>query len=40
MTTRMGVALWSQAATWPEMLDIAGRIDRLGYDDLWVWDHL
>jgi len=35
-----GILLWSQAATWPEMLDAAKRIDRLGYTHLWTWDHL
>ena len=35
-----GILLWSQAATWPEMLDAAKRVDRLGYDHLWTWDHL
>jgi alkanesulfonate monooxygenase SsuD/methylene tetrahydromethanopterin reductase-like flavin-dependent oxidoreductase (luciferase family) len=35
-----GILLWSQAATWPEMLDAAKRVDRLGYDHLWTWDHV
>jgi len=35
-----GILLWSQAATWPEMLDAAKRVDRLGYDHLWTWDHI
>jgi len=35
-----GILLWSQAATWPEMLDAAKRVDRLGYAHLWTWDHL
>ena len=25
---------------WPEMLDAAERVDQLGYDHLWTWDHL
>ena len=37
---KTGILLWSQAATWPEMLDAARRVDRLGYDHLWTWDHL
>ncbi|MES2209713.1 MAG: LLM class flavin-dependent oxidoreductase [Chloroflexota bacterium] len=37
---RFGALLWSQAATWPEMVDAARRIDRLGYDHLWTWDHV
>jgi alkanesulfonate monooxygenase SsuD/methylene tetrahydromethanopterin reductase-like flavin-dependent oxidoreductase (luciferase family) len=37
---KLGILLWSQAASWPAMLDAAKRIDRLGYDHLWTWDHL
>ena len=37
---KTGILLWSQAATWPEMLDGARRVDRLGYDHIWTWDHL
>ena len=35
-----GILLWSQGASWPEMLDAAKRVDRLGYTHLWTWDHL
>lgn len=37
---RFGIMLASQAATWPDMLAAARRVDRLGYDHLWTWDHL
>ena len=37
---KLGILLWQQAATWPEMLDAAKRVDRLGYAHLWTWDHL
>jgi alkanesulfonate monooxygenase SsuD/methylene tetrahydromethanopterin reductase-like flavin-dependent oxidoreductase (luciferase family) len=37
---KFGILLWSQAASWNEMLDAAKRVDRLGYDHLWTWDHL
>ncbi|MGZ8501226.1 MAG: LLM class flavin-dependent oxidoreductase [Candidatus Limnocylindrales bacterium] len=37
---KLGILLWSQAASWPAMLDAARRVDRLGYDHLWTWDHL
>ena len=37
---KLGILLWTQAATWPEMLDAAKRVDRLGYEHLWTWDHL
>jgi alkanesulfonate monooxygenase SsuD/methylene tetrahydromethanopterin reductase-like flavin-dependent oxidoreductase (luciferase family) len=37
---KTGILLWSQAAPWPEMLDTAKRVDRLGYDHIWTWDHL
>ena len=37
---KLGILLWSQAATWKEMLDAAKIVDRLGYAHLWTWDHL
>jgi alkanesulfonate monooxygenase SsuD/methylene tetrahydromethanopterin reductase-like flavin-dependent oxidoreductase (luciferase family) len=37
---KLGIALWAQAAGWPEMRDTAQRVDRLGYEHLWTWDHL
>jgi len=37
---KTGILLWSQAATWPEFVDAAKRIDRLGYDHVWTWDHV
>lgn len=36
----LGVALWSQSARWPEYLEAAQRVDELGFDHLWTWDHL
>jgi alkanesulfonate monooxygenase SsuD/methylene tetrahydromethanopterin reductase-like flavin-dependent oxidoreductase (luciferase family) len=35
-----GILLWSQGASWTEMLDAAKRVDQLGYAHLWTWDHL
>ncbi len=37
---KLGILLWSRPRTWPEMLDAARRVDRLGYAHLWTWDHL
>jgi alkanesulfonate monooxygenase SsuD/methylene tetrahydromethanopterin reductase-like flavin-dependent oxidoreductase (luciferase family) len=37
---KTGILLWSQASTWAEQLEGARRVDRLGYDHLWTWDHL
>jgi alkanesulfonate monooxygenase SsuD/methylene tetrahydromethanopterin reductase-like flavin-dependent oxidoreductase (luciferase family) len=37
---KLGILLWSQASGWPEMLDAAKRVDALGYDHLWTWDHV
>jgi alkanesulfonate monooxygenase SsuD/methylene tetrahydromethanopterin reductase-like flavin-dependent oxidoreductase (luciferase family) len=37
---KLGIALWSQAGTWAEMVDGVHLIDRLGYAHLWTWDHL
>ena len=35
-----GITLWSQGSSWPEMLAAGQRVDALGYDHLWTWDHL
>lgn len=40
METRLGVLLWSQATDWPAFAAAAKRVDELGYDHLWTWDHL
>ena len=37
---RLGVLLWSQATDWPSFEAAAKRVDELGYDSLWTWDHL
>ncbi len=37
---KLGILPWSQATSWQEILDAAKRIDRLGYDHIWAWDHL
>jgi alkanesulfonate monooxygenase SsuD/methylene tetrahydromethanopterin reductase-like flavin-dependent oxidoreductase (luciferase family) len=37
---RLGVLLWNQATDWPPYEDAARRVDKLGYDHLWSWDHL
>jgi len=39
-TTRLGILLWSQATDWEAFERSAIRIDELGYDHLWTWDHL
>jgi alkanesulfonate monooxygenase SsuD/methylene tetrahydromethanopterin reductase-like flavin-dependent oxidoreductase (luciferase family) len=36
----LGIALWNQAATWAEFEAAARRIDALGYDHVFTWDHL
>ena len=37
---KTGILLWSQASSWSDMTEAAKRVDRLGYDHLWTWDHL
>ncbi len=37
---KTGILLWNQATDWPSYLDAVRRIDALGYDHLWAWDHL
>jgi len=39
-TLKLGILLWNQVATYREMRDAARRVDSLGYDHLWAWDHL
>jgi alkanesulfonate monooxygenase SsuD/methylene tetrahydromethanopterin reductase-like flavin-dependent oxidoreductase (luciferase family) len=40
METRLGILLWSQAASWEEYERAAVRADELGYQHLWTWDHV
>jgi len=37
---KLGILLWSQATDWPDLLAAAKRVDELGYEHLWTWDHL
>jgi len=38
--TRLGILLWSQATDWGSFEAAARRVDELGYEHLWTWDHL
>src|SRR5919112_1980890 len=40
METKLGILLWSQATDWPSFEASATRVDELGYEHLWTWDHL
>ena len=37
---RLGICLWNQALEWSDVLETARLADELGYDHLWIWDHL
>jgi len=37
---KISINLWSQAASWQEMLEAGQPVDRLGYEHLWTWDHV
>jgi alkanesulfonate monooxygenase SsuD/methylene tetrahydromethanopterin reductase-like flavin-dependent oxidoreductase (luciferase family) len=37
---KLGINLWSQCASWDEMLETAQHCDALGYEHVWTWDHL
>src|SRR3954452_500631 len=37
---KLGVLLWSQSTAWPSFERAARRVDELGYEHLWTWDHL
>ena len=36
---RFGVLAWPQYTDWPSLVQIGRRVDALGYDALWTWDH-
>jgi alkanesulfonate monooxygenase SsuD/methylene tetrahydromethanopterin reductase-like flavin-dependent oxidoreductase (luciferase family) len=38
--SKLGILLWNQATDWPAYEAAAVRVDTLGYDSLWAWDHL
>jgi alkanesulfonate monooxygenase SsuD/methylene tetrahydromethanopterin reductase-like flavin-dependent oxidoreductase (luciferase family) len=38
--TKFGILLWNQATDWPAYAAAVRRVDELGYDHLWAWDHL
>jgi alkanesulfonate monooxygenase SsuD/methylene tetrahydromethanopterin reductase-like flavin-dependent oxidoreductase (luciferase family) len=37
---RLGILPWSQATDWPSLESAARKVEELGYDHLWAWDHL
>src|SRR6185436_14595846 len=37
---RLGALCWNQYADWRSLLEAGRRVDRLGYDSLWTWDHV
>jgi alkanesulfonate monooxygenase SsuD/methylene tetrahydromethanopterin reductase-like flavin-dependent oxidoreductase (luciferase family) len=37
---KFGAVLWSQATDWNGFLSAAQRLDELGYDSIWTWDHI
>src|SRR5580765_8337201 len=38
--TKYGILLWNQATDWPSYAATVRRLEELGYDHLWSWDHL
>lgn len=39
MAISMGVQLWNQVFTWAEARAAAVRVEALGYEQLWTWEH-
>jgi alkanesulfonate monooxygenase SsuD/methylene tetrahydromethanopterin reductase-like flavin-dependent oxidoreductase (luciferase family) len=37
---KLGILPWSQAVGWADLLDVGRRVERLGYQHVWAWDHL
>jgi alkanesulfonate monooxygenase SsuD/methylene tetrahydromethanopterin reductase-like flavin-dependent oxidoreductase (luciferase family) len=38
--TKYGILLWNQATDWPAYAATVRRLEELGYEHLWAWDHL
>src|SRR5207245_8721543 len=36
---KMGILAWPQYTDWASLERIGRRVDELGYDSLWTWDH-
>jgi alkanesulfonate monooxygenase SsuD/methylene tetrahydromethanopterin reductase-like flavin-dependent oxidoreductase (luciferase family) len=39
-TFKLGLSIYPQESSWEDMLAVVRRADELGFDSLWVWDHL
>lgn len=39
MGIKLGVQLWNQAYSWTEARDTVVRLEALGYDHVWTWEH-
>ena len=37
---KLGILAWNQYTDWPALEAVGRRVDELGYDSLWTWDHL
>jgi F420-dependent oxidoreductase-like protein len=37
---KLGVNCWNQYTDWPSFLAAQQRVDRLGFESMWTWDHL
>ena len=37
---KFGALCWNQYTDWPSLREAGIRADRLGFDDVWTWDHL
>lgn len=37
---KVGALFWNQVTDWPSLRTAALRADALGYDSVWMWDHL
>jgi alkanesulfonate monooxygenase SsuD/methylene tetrahydromethanopterin reductase-like flavin-dependent oxidoreductase (luciferase family) len=39
-TFKLGLSIYPQETSWQAMMEVVRRADELGYDSLWIWDHL
>ncbi len=39
-SVKFGANCWNQYTSWADLREAGARVDRLGFDSLWTWDHL
>src|SRR5262245_51801403 len=37
---RLSILAWQQYTEWQPLMDLGRRVEALGFDAIWTWDHL